>query len=64
MPAYFQVKGSTNLRKIAVVSRPTDIDSFKRDANWYELTEEEYNALFKKEEAPKEVKKTKKKEVE
>jgi hypothetical protein len=54
MKAYFQVKNSTNLNKIAIVSNPVDIDSFRKDDNWYEITEEEYNALFStKKEAPK-----------
>ena len=49
MPYYFQVKGSTNLNKIAVVNSQNNANSFRNDNNWYELTEEEYHGLFKKE---------------
>lgn len=46
MTAYFQVKGSTKLSKIAVVNNVVDIESFRCDDNWYELSEEQYKALL------------------
>ena len=53
--AYFQVKNSTNPNKIAHVTRVVDVNSFRQDSNWYELTEAEYDAFVNpKQEAPKE----------
>ncbi len=48
MKAYFQVKGSTNINKIAVVTHDVDVASFRSDSNWYELTESEYKELTAK----------------
>lgn len=39
--AKFQMVDSTNPLTIADVSAPVDIDSFRRDQNWYEIIEEQ-----------------------
>ena len=39
--AKFQMVDSTNPLTIADVSAPVDIESFRRDQNWYEIVEEE-----------------------
>ena len=39
--AKFQMVGSENPNTIADVSSVVDIDSFRRDQNWYEIVEEE-----------------------
>jgi hypothetical protein len=36
----FQMMGSTNPNTIANVTAEVDIDSFRKDSNWYELTNE------------------------
>lgn len=38
--AKFQMVGSENLNTIADVSSAVDIDSFRKDQNWYEIVEE------------------------
>jgi hypothetical protein len=38
--AKFQMVGSENPNTIADVSAEVDIDSFRKDSNWYELVEE------------------------
>lgn len=59
MTAYFQVKDSTNPNKIAVVHHSADIASFRCDANWYELSEEQYKELKEPVVKPKAKKTTK-----
>lgn len=39
--AKFQMIDSTNPHTIAEVFAEVDIDSFRRDANWYEIIEDE-----------------------
>lgn len=39
--AKFQMVDSTNPLTIADVSAPVDIESFRRDQNWYEIIEEQ-----------------------
>lgn len=39
--AKFQMIGSDNPNTIADVSAEVDIDSFRKDQNWYEITETE-----------------------
>lgn len=39
--ARFQMVDSENPNTIAVVTADVDIDSFRKDQNWYELPEEE-----------------------
>jgi hypothetical protein len=41
MMAKFQMVGSTNPNTIADVSAVVDIESFRKDSNWYEVIEEE-----------------------
>ena len=38
--AKFQMVGSENPNTIADVSSAVDIDSFRKDQNWYEIVEE------------------------
>ncbi len=39
--AKFQMVGSENPNTIAVVTAVVDIESFRKDSNWYEVIEEE-----------------------
>ena len=39
--AKFQMVGSDNPNTVAEVSAVVDIDSFRKDGNWYEIFEEE-----------------------
>ncbi len=39
--AKFQMVDSTNPNTIAVVTAVVDIESFRKDSNWYEIVEEE-----------------------
>jgi hypothetical protein len=51
--AKFQMVGSTNPNTIADVSSVVDIDSFRRDQNWYEIVEEEVKKPAKAAKQPK-----------
>jgi hypothetical protein len=53
--AKFQMVGSENPNTIADVTAKVDIESFRKDSNWYELTEE----VQKPVKAPKQPKVTK-----
>lgn len=53
--AKFQMVGSTNPNTIADVSSVVDIDSFRRDQNWYEIVEEEVKKPAKAAKQPKPV---------
>lgn len=41
--AKFQMVGSENPNTIAEVTAEVDIDSFRKDQNWYEILETEVN---------------------
>lgn len=51
--AKFQMVGSENPNTIADVSSVVDIDSFRRDQNWYEIVEEEVKKPVKAVKQPK-----------
>lgn len=51
--AKFQMVGSDNPNTIADVSAEVDIDSFRKDLNWYEIVEVEAKKPVK---APKQTK--------
>lgn len=51
--AKFQMVDSTNPNTIADVSSVVDIDSFRRDLNWYEIIEEEVKKPVKAVKQPK-----------
>ena len=51
--AKFQMVDSTNPLTIADVSAPVDIESFRRDQNWYEIIEEEVKKPVKAVKQPK-----------
>ena len=51
--AKFQMVGSENPNTIADVSSVVDIDSFRRDQNWYEIVEEEVKKPVKAIKQPK-----------
>ena len=51
--AKFQMVDSTNPLTIADVSAPVDIESFRRDQNWYEIVEEEVKKPVKAVKQPK-----------
>jgi hypothetical protein len=51
--AKFQMVGSENPNTIADVSSVVDIDSFRRDQNWYEIIEEEVKKPVKAVKQPK-----------
>lgn len=56
--AKFQMVGSENPNTIADVTAEVDIDSFRKDSNWYEVAEE----AQKPAKAPKQPKVTKEEE--
>lgn len=51
--AKFQMVGSENPNTIADVSSVVDIDSFRKDMNWYEIVEEEVKKPAKAVKQPK-----------
>ena len=51
--AKFQMVDSENPNTIADVSSVVDIDSFRRDQNWYEIVEEEVKKPVKAVKQPK-----------
>ena len=51
--AKFQMVDSTSPYTIADVSSVVDIDSFRRDQNWYEIVEEEVKKPVKAVKQPK-----------
>jgi hypothetical protein len=53
------INGNSNT--VAVVNNEVDADSFRRDTGWFELTDEQYNNLFKKDEETTKTKKVIKK---
>ncbi len=57
--AKFQMVGSENPNTIADVTAEVDIDSFRKDSNWYEVVEE---VVQKPAKAPKQTKVTKEEE--
>ena len=49
MKYYFQMAVNGTANTVAVVNNEVDANSFRCDTGWFELTEEQYNGLFKKE---------------
>lgn len=64
MKYYFQMTINGTDNTIAVVTNEVDANSFRCDTGWYELTEEQYNDLLKKDEEATKTKKVTKKTTE
>lgn len=47
MNYYFNTHGNANSNSIAIVTADVDVNSFRHDSNWYEMTEAEYQAMVK-----------------
>lgn len=47
MNYYFNTHGNVNSNSIAIVTADVDVNSFRHDSNWYEMTEAEYQAMLK-----------------
>lgn len=47
MNYYFNTHGNANSNSIAIVTADVDVNSFRHDSNWYEMTEAEYQAMIK-----------------
>jgi len=61
MKYYFQMVVNGTANTVAVVNNEVDANSFRYDTGWFELTEEQYNGLFKKDEETTKAKKAIKK---
>ncbi len=61
MKYYFQMAVNGTANTVAVVNNEVDANSFRCDTGWFELTEEQYNGLFKKDEETTKAKKAIKK---